>query len=451
MCSPIAGAVVGAALLVSVDASIPPAFAALRMAAAEVTTPVSSGLRGRRGAGSRRSPRVSASYFGVQRRERALARRARSAAAIAGAARAHRRLRQPPAARALLALRDRTAAGRRRADWSARPRRARAASRMLNAGPVAGRPARPAGARPRRADRPRRRGRPERGARAAAHRHRQHRAGAPRRATACLRSRPGAATACSTSARVDTTDVRFGAGDVFVTSGTGGLYPPGIPVARVIRGGSDHGRSPRRSPHPDTLDFALVTPAVHAAARAAPRPERTPVSETIDYRPLRAAARRPHPARALPWLTVAGLAAHHPAGRRDRTGPAAVRAADAARLAAAAPDSRCASGPPLPLGLFDDLVSGQPLGSAMLLWTLCFLAIDVLEQRLVWRDFWQDWLIAVGRDRAAAWSAAAWSPSPLARACRYWRCCAQIAVAVLLLPAGRAPRRAGSTASAGQA
>ena len=51
---------------------------------------------------------------------------------------------------------------------------------------------------------------------------------------------------------------------------------------------------------------------------------------------------------------------------------------------------------PVLLGLFDDLVSGQPLGSAMLLWTLCVLAIDVLDTRLVWRDFWQDWLIASG-------------------------------------------------------
>jgi len=51
---------------------------------------------------------------------------------------------------------------------------------------------------------------------------------------------------------------------------------------------------------------------------------------------------------------------------------------------------------PVPLGLFDDMVSGQPLGSAMLLWTLCFIMVDVLDTRLVWRDFWQDWLIATG-------------------------------------------------------
>ena len=50
----------------------------------------------------------------------------------------------------------------------------------------------------------------------------------------------------------------------------------------------------------------------------------------------------------------------------------------------------------LPLGLFDDLLSGQPLGSSMLLWMLCFFAIDLIEQRLMFRDFWQDWLIASG-------------------------------------------------------
>jgi rod shape-determining protein MreD len=47
-----------------------------------------------------------------------------------------------------------------------------------------------------------------------------------------------------------------------------------------------------------------------------------------------------------------------------------------------------------PLGFVDDLLSGQPLGSAVLLWSLCFLGIELVERRLVYRDFWQDWLIA---------------------------------------------------------
>jgi rod shape-determining protein MreD len=50
----------------------------------------------------------------------------------------------------------------------------------------------------------------------------------------------------------------------------------------------------------------------------------------------------------------------------------------------------------VPLGFFDDMFSGQPLGSAMLFWTLCVIAIDILDTRLVWRDYWQNWLIAAG-------------------------------------------------------
>lgn len=50
----------------------------------------------------------------------------------------------------------------------------------------------------------------------------------------------------------------------------------------------------------------------------------------------------------------------------------------------------------VPFGLFDDLLSGQPLGSAILLWTISFFAVELFDQRLVWRDFWQDWLIAAG-------------------------------------------------------
>lgn len=47
-----------------------------------------------------------------------------------------------------------------------------------------------------------------------------------------------------------------------------------------------------------------------------------------------------------------------------------------------------------PLGLWDDLLSGQPLGSAVLLWSLCFLAIEAIEGRLGHRDFRRDWLVA---------------------------------------------------------
>lgn len=47
-----------------------------------------------------------------------------------------------------------------------------------------------------------------------------------------------------------------------------------------------------------------------------------------------------------------------------------------------------------PLGAFDDLVSGQPLGSAILLWSVALIAIELIETRFPWRGFWQDWYTA---------------------------------------------------------
>lgn len=50
----------------------------------------------------------------------------------------------------------------------------------------------------------------------------------------------------------------------------------------------------------------------------------------------------------------------------------------------------------LPFGLFDDLLSGSPLGSGMLLWTIILLALDIAENRAMWRDYWIDWFAATG-------------------------------------------------------
>ncbi|RJY08436.1 rod shape-determining protein MreD [Aurantiacibacter aquimixticola] len=48
----------------------------------------------------------------------------------------------------------------------------------------------------------------------------------------------------------------------------------------------------------------------------------------------------------------------------------------------------------LPLGLFDDLFSGQPLGSGILLFSVTMIALDLIEARFPWRGFWQDWAVA---------------------------------------------------------
>jgi rod shape-determining protein MreD len=48
----------------------------------------------------------------------------------------------------------------------------------------------------------------------------------------------------------------------------------------------------------------------------------------------------------------------------------------------------------VPFGLMDDLFSGQPFGSAGLLWSLAMLAIEIIDSRAIWRDYIQDWVIA---------------------------------------------------------
>lgn len=49
-----------------------------------------------------------------------------------------------------------------------------------------------------------------------------------------------------------------------------------------------------------------------------------------------------------------------------------------------------------PLGAFDDLYSGQPFGSAILLWSAAMLVLEVIDVRLRWRGFLQDWAVASG-------------------------------------------------------
>ncbi|HVR91818.1 MAG TPA: rod shape-determining protein MreD [Novosphingobium sp.] len=49
-----------------------------------------------------------------------------------------------------------------------------------------------------------------------------------------------------------------------------------------------------------------------------------------------------------------------------------------------------------PLGLFDDLFSGQPFGSAALLWSVTVLLLELQEFRFPWRMYWQDWAVSSG-------------------------------------------------------
>lgn len=47
-----------------------------------------------------------------------------------------------------------------------------------------------------------------------------------------------------------------------------------------------------------------------------------------------------------------------------------------------------------PLGLFNDLVTGLPVGFSVALWTAAMIALDLLDRRTMWRDYWIEWGLA---------------------------------------------------------
>jgi rod shape-determining protein MreD len=70
-----------------------------------------------------------------------------------------------------------------------------------------------------------------------------------------------------------------------------------------------------------------------------------------------------------------------------------------------------------PLGLVNDLVTGGPIGLSMAIWTGAMLALDLLDRRTMWRDYWVEWglaaLLLLAND-AARWrvDAAMGAPHP---------------------------------------
>lgn len=48
----------------------------------------------------------------------------------------------------------------------------------------------------------------------------------------------------------------------------------------------------------------------------------------------------------------------------------------------------------LPLGAFDDVFSGQPFGSGILLWSSAMILLELIEARFPWRNFVIEWLVS---------------------------------------------------------
>ncbi|MFM9851657.1 MAG: rod shape-determining protein MreD [Sphingomonadaceae bacterium] len=45
----------------------------------------------------------------------------------------------------------------------------------------------------------------------------------------------------------------------------------------------------------------------------------------------------------------------------------------------------------VPLGLWDDLLSGSVVGTSMVLWTMILIGYEILDRQMIWRDFGQEW------------------------------------------------------------
>ena len=63
-----------------------------------------------------------------------------------------------------------------------------------------------------------------------------------------------------------------------------------------------------------------------------------------------------------------------------------------------------------PLGFANDIIVGNPVGLSIALWSAIMIAMDILDRRTMWRDYWIEWAIAVlfiGLAELAQWRVAA--------------------------------------------
>ena len=69
-----------------------------------------------------------------------------------------------------------------------------------------------------------------------------------------------------------------------------------------------------------------------------------------------------------------------------------------------------------PLGFTNDLLTGAPIGFSVALWTAVMLAMDLVDRRTQWRDYWIEWTLAavlILAGEAAEWKVAVWSGAPV--------------------------------------
>ena len=62
-----------------------------------------------------------------------------------------------------------------------------------------------------------------------------------------------------------------------------------------------------------------------------------------------------------------------------------------------------------PLGFVNDLLTGAPIGLSVALWTATMIALDMVDRRTIWRDYWIEWALAailLLANEAAEWQIA---------------------------------------------
>ena len=62
-----------------------------------------------------------------------------------------------------------------------------------------------------------------------------------------------------------------------------------------------------------------------------------------------------------------------------------------------------------PLGLVNDLFTGSPIGFSIALWSVTMLALELIDRRTMWRDYWIEWVLAavlIAIDQGLQWRVA---------------------------------------------
>ena len=69
-----------------------------------------------------------------------------------------------------------------------------------------------------------------------------------------------------------------------------------------------------------------------------------------------------------------------------------------------------------PLGFVNDLFTGYPVGFSIALWSATMLALDLIDRRTMWRDYWIEWILAavlIAIDEWLQWRVARFDGAPL--------------------------------------